>query len=140
VALFFREDAPTQLGWWYGKKRELLLPVNSDSTECVDEDTGGEVAPSHVVVDPASDGVVLLAPCKAKQNKNTKNISEISIKIERESENFCNGYNQKFKCSSAFVRALENIYGKRGGGSATNLGSASHFPAKVFHAEQYYKM
>jgi hypothetical protein len=77
VTLFFREDAPTQLGWWYEKKRELLLPVNSDSTECVDEDTGGEVAPSHVVVDeaavdPASDGVVLLAPCKAKQNKNTK--------------------------------------------------------------------
>jgi hypothetical protein len=77
VTLFFRQDAPTQLDWWYGKKRELLLPVNSDSTECVDEDTGGEVAPSHVVVDeaavdPASDGVVLLAPCKAKQNKNTK--------------------------------------------------------------------
>jgi hypothetical protein len=57
------------------KEEELLLPVNSDSTECVDEDTGGEVAPSHVVVDeaavdPASDGVVLLAPCKAKQNQN----------------------------------------------------------------------
>ena len=51
------------------------LPMNSESTECVDDDTGGEVAPSQVVVvdeaavDPASDGVVLLAPCAQIKNK-----------------------------------------------------------------------
>jgi hypothetical protein len=51
------------------------LPVNSESTECVDDDTGGKVAPSQVVVvdeaavDPASDGVVLLAPCAQIKNQ-----------------------------------------------------------------------
>ncbi len=69
----------------YPTDEDISLPVNSDSTECVDEDTGGEEAPSRVVVDeaavvPASDGAVLVAPCKAKQNKiQKKNISEILL-------------------------------------------------------------
>ena len=57
--------------------------MNSDSQpDCVDAGTGGEVAPSQLVVDeaavdPASDGVVLLAPCVEKKEEN------LQIKIER---------------------------------------------------------
>lgn len=69
-------------------KHKLVSPVNwlSESAELVE--AGGEVAPSQAAVEPASDGVVLLACILVNRQTKTKKKHELVMNAEARASHF----------------------------------------------------